>query len=329
MAANFSFVNKGEFSSDGTGASFNMAAINLAAGDLCVVVVRWEEDSSASETVISSVTDTAGNTYTIGAAQWTGSTTEDQKVATAYCLNCLGDATNFVTVTISNARSWRRGIAMSYSYSNTIELGDEGNGSSGSDVSSWTTSPALSAVNGDLVLGVFGHYNTAPGNTPGSGYTERTTISLLLVEDKLPTGSFSEAPSAAPATGSDSYAAVTMVFQEVTGGDLATKSDSDSVAVGLSSVVSRFIEWNVATTLGLGLLDVGRGILLQVVGGDTVPIGVSAVGTASTAEPNPRIYSADLALSGNSYEASVAMSNNAASGVLDLSVNTKTGTFVI
>lgn len=91
------FVNTG-FVSNTSGTAPVLAATSLTAGNLIVVSIRWSSGSSTA----TSLTDTAGNTYTkIGT-----STVGTEKVEMWYCANALGHATNVVQINFASSGSF-------------------------------------------------------------------------------------------------------------------------------------------------------------------------------------------------------------------------------
>lgn len=82
-----------------SGTTINSASINLVTGQHVFVYIRWESTDTTS-----SVSDTAGNTYTAMANAF--STNVGGRWF--YCLNATGHATNVITATLGAARSYKR-----------------------------------------------------------------------------------------------------------------------------------------------------------------------------------------------------------------------------
>ena len=214
MALNAAFVNGVQYNATGSSTSIPFSALNLTAGNLLVVLIRWE-GGGATDTATATLADTAGNTYTLLDYRSTGSG-EGHRMGVFYCLNALGHASNAVTATLSEARTYREGYVAQYSYDGAIQLGDTGNGGSGSNQTTVTSAPALTAEAADLVLGALGHYNSAYNFTPSAEYTQRSDNTHLIgFFDQIPASSFNEAPGGTISGVGDSYNLLTAVFEAV------------------------------------------------------------------------------------------------------------------
>jgi hypothetical protein len=109
QTAPYAFVNSTHALNSASAATLALPALSLTTGNHIFVHIRWE----VSATNVTSVTDTAGNTYTpltklVNAtgpivSQW------------FYKLNAAGNASNVVTVTWSVATSWRWASSMQFS----------------------------------------------------------------------------------------------------------------------------------------------------------------------------------------------------------------------
>lgn len=83
---------------NGSGTSVALPALSLTATNLIRVWVRWNNNVSCT-----SVTDTAGNTYTsAGELQWSGNI---RRLQLWYCANATGNASNVVTANFSGSAS--------------------------------------------------------------------------------------------------------------------------------------------------------------------------------------------------------------------------------
>jgi len=102
----------------GSGSSTTVAtpATSLTAGNRIVILIRWTTGVGA----VSSIADTAGNTYTLAQLSVPGGSTTS--LAMYYVADCLGDASNVVTVTFTAGVSNRSVSAVQYSGSIDYEL---------------------------------------------------------------------------------------------------------------------------------------------------------------------------------------------------------------
>lgn len=208
------YVSGSSYTNSGSSTSIPIPGFSVSTGNLLVVGMRWE-GGGATDTATASLADTAGNTYTLLGYQSTGSG-EGHRIAVFYCLSAVGNASNAITVTISASRTYRQAYAAQYSYSGTLQLGDTGSGANGGNTTTVTSSPALTAKSGDVVVGVNGQFNSTYTFTPNAGYTARDALGLLALFDNIPSGSFNEAPGGTYSSTGDSYVILTAVFESGT-----------------------------------------------------------------------------------------------------------------
>ena len=233
MAANFAYVNGAQYDNNNSSTSIPISALNVTSGNLLVVGLRWE-GGGATDTATATLADTAGNTYTAIDHQSTGSG-EGHRIALFCCLDAIGHASNAITATISASRTYRQAYVAQYSYDGEIALGDTGNGVSGSNTTTVTSSPALAAAAGDLVVGWNSQYNGVYLFTPDGEYTARDTLALAAFFDALPSGAFSDAPGGTYSSVGDSYNLLTAVFEAVASSTLPTgRADETDTALGLT-----------------------------------------------------------------------------------------------
>lgn len=89
---------------DGGGSTIASAAKNTTSGNLLTAWVKWE----GTTVTLSSVADTAGNSWTIAASSIHATETA-LRCALAYAMNITGNAANVVTATFTNATAeWKR-----------------------------------------------------------------------------------------------------------------------------------------------------------------------------------------------------------------------------
>ena len=247
-SANIAHNDEAFYNNSASGSQCVSSAFDVQEGQLIVVAVRWESGGISDATTIS-VSDDIGNTYTVLGYKSPSTGTEDERIAVAYCLSSVGtNAANTVTVDLSASRTYRSVKCSSYSYDGTIELGDTGDGESGSNVSSWTTSPGLNAGAGDLIVGIFGNYNSAPDPLVlPSGYDEILAANgtlLQYIEREIKAQEKSLSPSMT-ADGTDTYVALTAVFQSAdTGWTDTTISVGQVIDISPQIEVVRTIKGN-------------------------------------------------------------------------------------
>lgn len=162
------FVNTAGNATGSNVASLALAATSLTTGNHIFVFVRI-----GSSTVTSSLSDTAGNTYTALTRTVSGAVSGQW----FYCLSATGHASNIVTATLSGSttvgiRSYQfSGSGLTFSSQTTV-------GSGGAAVASLTSGAITTSTAGVLLIGY-----------AVSGSTSDITFSDSIAGDFLDTGS--------------------------------------------------------------------------------------------------------------------------------------------
>jgi hypothetical protein len=165
------------------------------AGDLNVVIVGWNDTSS----IISSVSDTSGNMYTLAAGPISASGLSQ---AIYYAKNIAGAAkgANQVTVVFAAAAAFPDVRIVEYTGIDPVNAMDNNATSAGSNATS-TSGSVLTSNATDLLVGANTVLTTTSG--PGSGYTSRTITNPNgdIVEDQVVTaaGTYSATAPLRPA----------------------------------------------------------------------------------------------------------------------------------
>lgn len=175
------FVNAG-YANPGAATSAQTQAQAVTAGNALFVFVGW----TASGITVTSVTDTAGNTYTPLTQEASSTFAFGQMF---YCLNALGNASNRVTATYSGS-TFSRVYCVQYSGVATTSAYDEE-----ANASSSTTSAAAGSVsvpdNGLLFAGAFFRDDRSP--TWDAAFTMRGDISNVTIADRIVTTGVTDA----------------------------------------------------------------------------------------------------------------------------------------
>jgi len=130
-------------SSDVDGTTIASAAASHTTGNLLVVCVGR---TSASGGAVQSVSDTAGNTYSLCAESKNPGASQTEETEVWYAKNITGNASNVITATYSISASKRRIIVLQYSGADLTapyETGEYEMGS-GTSITSGSFSPAAS-----------------------------------------------------------------------------------------------------------------------------------------------------------------------------------------
>lgn len=103
------FVNRVQGGSTASTNSVASPTMNASAGNLLVALVTWTTGVN-----FSSISDTAGNTWTQAGVQFSGPGTVNVLIL-YYAYNCLGNASNVVTVNLSGNTSYRSIVVEQFS----------------------------------------------------------------------------------------------------------------------------------------------------------------------------------------------------------------------
>lgn len=167
---------------DGPASSYAFPATSLTAGNLIVVGLRATRGSS----IISSISDTAGNTYSQA-----GAGTQDAGGGTQlelwYAKNVSGNASNIVTVTLAASIQFIAGVTGQYSGIDTSSpLDTSAVGSANPSFS--VTSASFTTAQADELIVSFSQVAATGGTwTAGSGYTGRGSDNqkVTFLQDKI------------------------------------------------------------------------------------------------------------------------------------------------
>lgn len=141
-------------SDGGPGSSLALAAQNLTSGHMNIACVKWEASVN-----LSTITDTAGNTYTLLTQQ--NHSSSEPRVRCGYVLSATGNASNVVTFTFSGSASYMRGAVHSFSYTGGSAVLDGEIGSTEDDSDLTPSSNTLTTTGTDEVcLAIHGDYTS-------------------------------------------------------------------------------------------------------------------------------------------------------------------------
>lgn len=174
------FVNKDDANNAASSTTIATAGVSHTAGNLLVVGAGWITAAST----ITGITDTAGNTY----VQVSGARNTSNATAIAdlwYVQNCLGNASNVVTVTFSTSVTSRKLTVNQYSgiaTSGALDQVAQGYTAFGTSV----TSGNLVTTQADEVLFAWQSNLSASTLTAGSSFTLRNGSSTIFQsEDRI------------------------------------------------------------------------------------------------------------------------------------------------
>lgn len=218
----FTFNETQSASTDGAGSTLVFPAFDLAAGSLVVGGVKWEK--SAGTPTISTVTDTAGNTYVLLARKDnSGAPNGDPKVQQFYCLFSIANASNVITVTFSDANpTFKRGrIVEELTTGATFDVEASGEATSGMA----PVTGAFSTVNAaEYVFAMLGGFTSETFSSPligGNAVTFRGASTAVdsTAFDYITASQISSGTAGATMSVSNRWTIVSAAFKEaVVGG---------------------------------------------------------------------------------------------------------------
>jgi len=198
---------------DGTATTITQAFSSAnTASNLIAVVTSW-----GTGTASPTVTDTAGNSYTLATTAY--SSTGDQSLAIYYAKNIKSGA-NSVTVNFGGSHAWRRILVLEYSGldpANPVDVSNLNRSSTTGGTDSGTSGTITTTANGDLILGAVENYSANGSVVAGTGFTLRNYLNYngvveTAVEDQVQTAAGSVAATFT-FTKTDSYIAEVVAFR--------------------------------------------------------------------------------------------------------------------
>ena len=206
-------------------------AKSMTTGNTVIVFIKWE---NVAPNVVTSVTDTAGNTYT-EITEFAHSSGVEPAGALYYSTNITGNASNVVTVNFdpTPAILWTHIMVEEFSGLATSSVTDGAVQTNSGTGTSFSTSNITTSQSGLVVLGVGGFTNLSSwSGVPGTpdftvGVTESDSAILYLIS-----GSAQTVTPAASATGSDKWVAIAQAFKDAGGGGGSTVRSLSLMQVG-------------------------------------------------------------------------------------------------
>lgn len=198
---------------DSDTSSLAAAAKSTTTGNFLVVYIKWE---NAAQPVVTSVTDTAGNTYA-ELVEFSHPTGSEPSGALYYAANITGNASNVTTVNFSAGPSvlYSRVIVEEFSGVATSSVTDGSTLTNSGSGTSYSTSDITTTQSGLVVLGVGGFTSLSSwSGTPGNpdftvGATQSDTALLYLLS-----GSAQTVTPAASATPTEKWVAISQAFKD-------------------------------------------------------------------------------------------------------------------
>lgn len=215
---------------DTSGSSIAAAAKSTTTGNMLAVWIKWEV---AATPQVSSVTDTAGNTFVEVTEK--SHTSGDPRGSLYYALNITGNAANVVTANFGSASpEYRRIIVEEFSGIATSSATDGSVQTSDGTGTTYTTADITTSQSGLVVMGVGGFTSLSAwsGTAGNPDFTVGATVSDgALVY--LISGSAQTVTPGASATGSDRWVTVAQAFKDAAGGGGRTTKNTRSAPLGI------------------------------------------------------------------------------------------------
>lgn len=207
---------------DGHVSSLAAAAKSTTTGNALFVFIKWENQAAP---IVTSVTDTAGNTY-VEASEFSHPTGSEPSGSLYYALDITGNASNVVTVNFSGTTNlYNRILVEEFSGVATSSATDGSVQTNSGTGTSYSTSNISTSQSGLVVLGVAGYtslssWSGTPGTPDFSVGATRSDCGLLY----LISGSSQTVTPAASATGSDRWVAIAQAFKDAAPAGRTTKN---------------------------------------------------------------------------------------------------------
>lgn len=154
-------VNRAQGGNSGSATSITSPATAHTAGNLLVALISCSQGSS-----VSSITDTAGNTWIQAGEEWVGASTNRKRIY--YAWNCLGHAANVITVNFVAAVTYRVVVVQQFSGVDNVRnpyLDFRVGSGSGTAISTRSFNPFASE---SVITGIM--VNSNDSISAGSGY---------------------------------------------------------------------------------------------------------------------------------------------------------------
>lgn len=226
-------VGTGNGSNYGAASASSIAgpSMSTTTGNLLVLHAKWESGTPT----VSSITDTAGNTWsTISSATYAY---DGARNVMAYAKNITGHASNVVTVNLSGAAAWRdilieefAGLDTSSPLDGTVQT------AAGVDVDPYVT-PNITTTSPGLVFLAVGDFNSVSGlsGTPGVpdfsvGFTTGHDCSCFYL---LSGSAQTVTPGGTASTGKTNWRAMAQAFKDA---PIASARDRRRVMSGRQAV---------------------------------------------------------------------------------------------
>lgn len=198
-------------------------------GNLIVVGVRWYRSSAQD---ISSVVDTAGNTYTFISSKNDGA----DQVELWYAYNVTGNASNVVTVTFSGITSYRVVCVGEFSGAKTSATPLDQAPAGGTATTASVTTGAFTPAEADEVSVAFSEVaNIGNTWTPDTGYTSQVQDSdtICMMQYKVGPATSSQTVTATTGSGPTKIIIAATFKQESGGGSTNARLLDGLVSCGL------------------------------------------------------------------------------------------------
>lgn len=224
------------------------------AGDLNVVIVGWSNANPTQQGIVTGVSDTAGNAYSLAVGPTALVPTGVQSIY--YAKNIAGSSANTVRVDFQQEAPWPDVRVLEYSGLDPTSPLDVAAGATGSGT---TSSVSLTTTQAnDLV--VASNYVDNPSTGPGSGFTSRMITSASdIVEDEQVSAAGAHTADAALSSGSPDGWVMQAVAFKVAGTPVFVQGNSVSPqASTAASTASIAVRLPGAQTVGdLNLVVIG------------------------------------------------------------------------
>lgn len=212
---NISSVNTATGSNNASGASISSNSFTANSGNLIVVAIRFYKTSSSA--AVSSVTDTAGNSYAFATGLTSG---YGDRLELWYAKNISANSSNVVTVAFNSSVTYRVVNVAQYSGIDQVFPLDA-TAISTTQTGSTITSNSFSTTFPDEVIVSASQVATLTGNwSAGSGYQSRVQDSpskIVMIQDRIVSSNQSNITASATNSSGPSKTMIVATFKAAPG----------------------------------------------------------------------------------------------------------------
>lgn len=218
------YVNSTTGSGSGSASTLAATSFSVTTGNTIIVGIS---NYTTTQRTVSSISDTAGNTYARCGSVYQPSSNFTQETWVAY--NITGNASNVITATYSGAATYRGMVAHQVSGLATSSAYDKQATNFATSTSATVGPTSTTAQTYEYLFAFFMVFDTGTG-TAGANYTERVDAGQIYSEDRVVTSTSTYSATATLSGGGSGYGAMLSTFK--------AKASSNEITLSLSANIA-------------------------------------------------------------------------------------------